>query len=297
MISKRKYVRNAHTNRVLVFFMLVFSFCCVYPFYYVMVLSFNDATDAFKGGIYFWPRVWSLANYEAVFRNQYLINAFFITVARVAIMTVLVPLVCSLYGYSIAYRELLGRKFFSSILIVPMYIGGGIIPFFFVLRALHLYNTFFVYIIPYTFSSFNVLLFRSYFQEISPSLRESAIIDGAHEGRVFFEIVFPIAIPVFAAVALFAAVGNWNEWMVGQIFVTDNQLVPLPTILLQIIRSQDSSMTGMSIQQIVESTTKRTTPEAIRYAMIVVVTLPILVVYPFLQKYFIHGIMIGAVKE
>jgi putative aldouronate transport system permease protein len=289
--------KKKHTNPILIIFMLLLSFCCLYPFWYVVVLSFNDATDAFKGGLYFWPRVWSLANYELVFMNQYLINSFGITVARVCIMTFLVPLNCSLYGYAISHRPLVGRKLFGSLLILPMYIGGGVIPFYFVLRVLKLYNTFWVFIIPYTFSSFNVLLFRSYFQNISPSLRESAIIDGAGEGNVFLRIIFPVSIPVFAAVALFSAVGNWNEWMVGQIFVNKRELYPLPTILLQILKSQNATLTGLNIADLVLSTTKRTTPESVRYAMIVITTVPILMVYPFLQKYFIHGIMVGAVKE
>lgn len=289
--------RRRHTNVFIIIFMLLLSFCCFYPFYYVLVLSLNDATDAFKGGLYFWPRVWTLANYEVVFSNKYLLNSAVITVARVVIMTVLVPLNCSLYGYALSHRPLVGRKIFSLILIPPMYIGGGVIPFYYVLRMLKLYNTFWVYIVPYTFSAFNVLLFRSYFQNISSALREAAIIDGAGEGSVFFRIIFPISMPVFAAVALFAAVGNWNEWMVGQIFVAKAELYPLPTILLQILKSQNATITGINIADVVQSTTKRTTPEAVRYAMIVVVTVPILMVYPFLQKYFIHGIMVGAVKE
>ncbi|NLG25914.1 MAG: carbohydrate ABC transporter permease [Clostridiales bacterium] len=289
--------RRKRTPPLLAAFFLLFSFCCLYPFWYTMALAFNDATDAMRGGIYFWPRVWSLASFETVFANPYLKNSFVITASRVAIMTVMVPLVCALYAYAIAHRPLVGRKFFSSILILPMYVGGGIIPFYFVLRMLRLYNTFLVFIIPYMFSSFNVLLFRSYFQDISPSLRESAIIDGAREGGVFFRIIFPVSVPVFTAVALFAAVGNWNEWMVGQLFVARSELYPLPTILLQILRSQNATLTGVNVKNIIENSTKRVTPESVRYAMIVIVTVPILMVYPFLQKYFIHGIMIGAVKE
>lgn len=289
--------RRKRTHPLLIVFMVLFSFCCLYPFYYIMVLSFNDATDAFKGGLYFWPRVWTLANYEMVFQNKYLLNSFVITVVRVVLMAFLVPANCALYGYAIAHKPLVGRKFFSALLIIPMYVGGGIIPFYYVLRMLKLYNSFWVYIIPYTFGSFNVLLFRSYFQDISPALREAAIIDGAKEGTVFLRIIVPVSIPVFAAVALFAAVGNWNEWMVGQIFVSKPELYPLPTILLQILKSQNSTLSGVSVLQMIENTTKRTTPESVRYAMIVIVTMPILVVYPFLQKYFIHGIMIGAVKE
>ena len=290
--------RRRHTNVLIILFMILFSFLCIYPFYYILVLSLNDATDAMRGGIYWWPREISLASYKTVFRNQYLFNSFLISVARVLIMSVLVPLVCSLYAYALCLTELPGRKFFRWILVIPMYVGGGIIPFYLLLREMHLTDTFWVYIIPYIFGSYNVLLFRSFFSGVPGSLRESALLDGANELVVFFKIIFPVSIPVFAAVALFTAVGNWNEWMVGQLFVADSKLYPMATVLLQIIRSTNSGgISGVSVSQLIGSSSDRVTPESVRYAMIVVTTLPILLVYPLLQKYFIHGIMIGSVKE
>ena len=292
--------KKKNTNPVIILFMVLFSFMCVYPFWYIMVLSFNDATDAFRGGIYFWPRRFSLANFATVFRNQYLTGSFMISVARVLIMAVAVPLIASLYAYALSQMELVGWKFFRWILIVPMYIGGGVIPFYILLRNLNLLNTFLVYIIPFLFGSFNVLLFRSYFSNLSASLRESAILDGANEIQVYFRIVVPISIPVFAAVSLFTGVGNWNDWSTGQLYVSDTRLYPIATILLQIIRSTNAGAVDGGanvVQQILENTTMRVTTESVRYAMIVVATVPILLIYPLLQKYFIHGIMIGAVKE
>lgn len=297
-MSKRTHKKRKHTHPLIICFIILFSFICIYPFYYILVLSFNDATDAMAGGIYFWPRVFSLASYKAVFRNKYLINSFFVSVARVVIMAVLVPLICALYAYAISQASLPGRKFFRYILVVPMYIGGGVIPFYLLLRELHLTDTFWVYIFPYIFSAFNVLLFRSFFDGIPASLRESALMDGANDVVVFFKIIFPLSLPAFAAVALFTAVGNWNEWSVGQLFVADSNLYPLATVLLQIIRSSSGGdVSGISVSQLLGSTSERITQESVRYAMIVVTTVPILAVYPFLQKYFIHGIMIGSVKE
>ena len=288
---------KARTNIFVAIFMVIFTLACVYPFYYIIILSFNDSIDSSRGGIYLWVRDFTLANYKIVFQNQYLLNSFYVSITRVLIMGVAVPLVCSFYGYAVSKTDLVGRKFFSSAIIIPMYIGGGLIPFYFVLRALRLYNTFAVYIIPYLFTPFYVLLFRSYFQDISLSLREAAIIDGAGEGLIFFKIIIPVSIPVFTAVALFTAVGNWNEWMIGQLFISDSKLYPMATILLQILRTQSLSFIGMSVQQnLVETSMRKVTPESVRLAMIVVVTAPILLVYPFLQKYFMHGIMIGAVK-
>ena len=295
MIRRRK-----RTNVVIVASMLLFSFMCIYPFWYVMALSFNDATDAFKGGIYFWPRLWSFASYAAVFRNRYLAGAFLVSAGRVFIMSLAVPLIASLYAYALTQHDLAGWKFFRWILVAPMYISGGVIPFYLLLSGLHLINSFLVYIIPFLFGSFNVLLFRSYFVNIPPSLRESAIIDGANEMKVFFNIIVPASVPVFAAVALFTAVGNWNDWATGQLYVSDSSLYPIATILLQIIRSGSAGNVDGSanvVQQIMDRVTNRVTTESLRYAMVVVATAPILIVYPFLQKYFIHGIMIGSVKE
>jgi putative aldouronate transport system permease protein len=250
-----------------------------------------------RGGIFLWPRVLSFDNYKLVFENKFLLNSFKITLERVVIMMLAVPFLNGLYGYAIAKQDLIGRKFFSMLLIIPMYISGGIIPFFFIINSLGLYNKFWVFIIPYLYVPFNMLLFRSFFQEQSPSLRESAIIDGANEFQVYTRIIFPLSIPVFAAVALFTAVGNWNEWFVGQAFVNDSNLWPLPTIMLQILRTQDLQYAGMNMTDVVDSAVNRVTPESVRLAMIIIVTIPIMLVYPFLQKYFIHGIMIGAVKE
>ncbi len=292
--------RKKRTPLWIVLFFILFSFLCIYPFYYVLVLSFNDATDAMRGGIYFWPRQVSFASYRQVFQNKYLAGSFLISVARVILMMVLVPVTCSLYAYALAQNTLPGRKFFRYVLVLPMYIGGGIIPFYMLLRSLHLTNTFWVYIVPGMFSSFNVLLFRSFFSEVSASLRESAILDGAGEIQVFLRIIVPVSKPVFAAVALFTGVGAWNEWMSGQLYVSNPNLYPLATILHQIIRSVNGNMTGITSGVDLTKITEmgnRVTTESLRYAMIVVTTVPILAIYPFMQRYFIHGIMIGSVKE
>lgn len=286
-----------HTHPALIVFFVFFSFICLYPFWYVLVLSFNDATDAYRGGIYFWPRVWSLASYAKVFKNEYILNSFFISFARCVLMMVLVPLFGSMYAYAITRRELFARKFFRYFLVVPMYFGGGIIPFYILLKNLGLLDTFWVYIIPYCSGAGTVLLFRSYFQANSETLREAALIDGANEFQVFFRIVFPTAIPVFAAQVLFVAVGQWNEWSIAQLFVSNPDLLPNATLLMQIMNSVRSDIAGnMTLAEMMEGFSQ-VSVASMRYAMIVVSTVPILLIYPLLQKYFMHGIMIGAVKE
>ena len=283
------------TNPILIVFMVILAFIFYYPFHYVMILAFNDAFDSYKGALYLWPRQWTLDNFKTILSSNYIYSALKITLARVLIMGAAVPFFCALYGYALTFRNLVCRKFFSLYIIIPMYVSGGVIPFYFVLRTLHLTDTFWVYIIPYLMVPFYILLFRSYFQENVHALREAAIVDGAGEARIFFNIVFPIGVPVFAVVALYSMIGQWNEWYVGQAFVTNSELWPLQTVMLQILKSQEMKFTGLS-SSIIDMQSK-VTPEAVRMAMIVICVVPILVVYPFMQRYFIHGIMIGAVKE
>lgn len=283
------------TKPWIVILMILLAFIFYYPFHYVMVLAFNDAYDSYRGGLYFWPRIFTLENFKVLFTGGYLSNAFKITLARVGIMAVAVPFLCAMYGYALTFRQLVWRKFFSLYIIIPMYVSGGVIPFYTVLRNLHLTDTFMVYIIPYLMTPFYILLFRSYFQDSAHALREAAIIDGASEFGTFIRIIIPISVPVVAVVALYSAVASWNEWYVGQAFVTRSELWPLQTVMLQVLKSQEMKFAGLS-SSIVDKQSK-ITPEAVRMAMIVVCVVPILCVYPFLQRYFIHGIMIGAVKE
>lgn len=275
--------------------MILLAILFYYPFHYVLVHAFNDAYDAYKGGLFLWPRKFTFENFKVLFNNPYLFRSFGVTLARVAIMVIAVPFLCAMYGYGLTFRGLIWKRFFSLYIIVPMYVSGGVIPFYTVLRKLSLLDTFWVYIIPYLMVPFYILLFRSYFQDHAHALREAAIIDGASEFGTYMKIILPISVPVIAVVALYSAVGNWNEWYVGQAFVTRSELWPLQTVMLQIIKSQEMKFAGLS-SSIVDKQSK-VTPEAVRMAMIVVCVVPILFVYPFLQRYFIHGIMIGAVKE
>ena len=294
-MAKESMDLKKKTHPLLIAGMILLAFVFYFPFHYVLVLAFNDAYDAYRGGLWLFPRAFTADNFKVLFNNPYLFRSFGVTIARVGIMAVIVPFLCAMYGYALTFRELIWRKFFSLYIIIPMYISGGVIPFYTVLRKLHLVDTFLVFIIPYMMIPFYILLFRSYFQDHVHSLREAAIMDGATEFGTFLRIVLPISVPVIAVVALYSAVSNWNEWYVGQAFVTRSELWPLQTVMLQVIKSQEMKFAGLS-SSIVNKQSK-VTPEAVRMAMIVVCVVPILFVYPFLQRYFIHGIMIGAVKE
>jgi putative aldouronate transport system permease protein len=201
-----------------------FSIACVYPFLYVLSISLNDAMDAQKGGIYLWPRKWSLENYEQVFKNEKVISAFGISVFRVVIGTIMSVLLNASFAYALSKRYLRGRRIMNWMVVIPMFFSGGIIPFFLVLHNINLTNSVWTYIIPFLYGSFYIILFRSFFVGIPESLEEAARIDGAHDLRLFLQIIIPISAPVMAAVTLFIGVWHWNDWFVGTAYIFKSDL-------------------------------------------------------------------------
>ncbi|MBB6730866.1 carbohydrate ABC transporter permease [Cohnella zeiphila] len=281
----------------------VYLFCTIvliitlYPFYYCLVISFNEGKDAALGGILLWPRKFTLENYKIVFENKQLMQAFGITIARTVIGTVLSVAACALFAYGLALKDLLFKKVYISILVFAMFFSGGIIPYFLLLQYLHLMNTFWVYIIPNLIGAFTVILMMSFFRELPQELKEAAKIDGASEFRIFYQIMMPLSKPVLAAVALFVGVGHWNSWFDSAYFVFDRDLRTASHLLMELINKANmtSMAAGMDQREVLESE-KNFTSETIRMATMIVIVTPIVCVYPFLQKYFVKGMMIGSIK-
>ena len=277
----------------ILFFVFIFT---VYPFYYALIISLNNGKDALRGGIYFWPRMFSLDNYKAIFSNDRLMTGFVVSVARTFIGTVCTLFFSALVGYSFASRKLIFKKYYTAIIVTPMFISGGLIPYFILLKNLGLLNSFWVYIIPQLLSVFNIIIFAGFFQEIPDSYEEAAKIDGANDMTILFKIMFPLSKPVFATIALFTGVGHWNNWFDSAYFVSNEKLKTLSFWLIDLVnKSNLRFMTGDKGAQL-QLYQETFTPETIRMATMVVVVLPIVCVYPFLQKYFIKGIMIGGIK-
>ncbi len=279
-------------------FMVLFSFLCLYPFIFVLALSFNDGLDAQRGGIYVVPRILSLENYKTIFSNSDLVHAYLITIYRVSVGTVLSLALTSLTGFALSRQALPFRRFFNWMVFVPLYFSGGIIPYYMVLNALGLTNRLAVYVLPALLSSFNVILMRTFMKNLPESLFESARLDGAGELLVFRRVAFPLSGPVLATIALFTAVGHWNDWFTGLVFVFEKKLWPVSTLLLNILRSSEIQTyvnpkffmsTGLVKHRVV-------TPESLKMAMLIVTTVPVLLIYPFLQKHFVKGVMIGSLK-
>lgn len=275
--------------------LLIFCALCIYPFLYIIILSLNDAQDAARGGIYLFPRQFSLANYEAVFKNATILLAYGVTILRVLLNVVLQIFLCSMFAYGISKRQFKLQKFLNWMIIIPMYFTAGLIPTYLLYSKLNLLNHFAVYILPVLYNSFHILLMRTSIREIPDALEESARLDGANDGIVFFRIILPLMKPVLATVALFIGVGAWNDWYVGFTFITNENLWSIQNVLLYIIQSNEASNLAR-IAKMRQGMGVTVTAESVKMAMIVLTTLPILCIYPFVQKYFVKGVMIGSLK-
>lgn len=282
------------------FILSIFTLLCIYPFIYIVALSFNDGLDAMRGGIYLFPRKFTLENYAKLFEDERLIGSFLISVFRTVFGAGLGALVNAMFAYGLSKNNLPFRKFFNWMIIIPMYFSGGIIPYFLVCRTLGLTNNILVYVIPWLATPFYIMLLYISIKDLPSSLEESAYIDGANYGLIFFRIVLPLCLPALATVILLGGIAQWNDWLDGTIMMSNSKLWPLQTLLLHILQGSDmtsffkekqlSTAGGMMPRQI------RITPESLKMAMLVITILPIFMIYPFAQRYFIKGLMIGSIK-
>ncbi len=276
--------------------LVLIGFVMLYPFYYTVICSFSDGIDLMRGDVYFFPRVFSLASYELFLSDSAWQNAFIISVARTVIGTALNVLMTTVFAYGLSRRNLIFRKGYRLMVVITMYFSGGLIPYYILLRNLGLLNTFWVYVIPGMVNTFFTMTGINFMQSIPESIFEAARIDGASELKTFRTIVLPTSLPFLATLALFSAVGHWNSWLDSAYYVRDPQLQTLAyktmTTLNQALASSADAATAGQISQANTSTNFTVQATAMVISMV-----PILCVYPFLQKYFVQGMMLGAVKE
>ena len=267
----------------------------LYPFWYTVIGSFNQGLDFARGGVHLWPRAFTLENYRIVFRDNTIMRAYGVTIVRTALGATSRLLVCGLFAYAFSRPRLSFRGFYATVGIISMYFHGGIIPSYINIRDLGLLNNFFVYIFPTMFNFFHVLIITAYMRGISHSVVESAKIDGASDYRVFFQIILPLSMPVFAAVGLFAAVEHWNAFFDAMMYVSRRELYTLQVLLMEIIRTQQAAaiMAAEMMADLPEDATS--TGTTVQLATMVAAIGPVIALYPFLQKYFVTGIMIGSV--
>jgi len=284
---------NLLFDTINVMLMLLLTLLIAYPIWNVVVSSFSDAQSLSEGGITFYPKGFTLENYRAVFRDTTIWRAFGISIAKTVIGVLTHVFFCSMVAFAMSKRYLIGRKLYSAIGIITLFFGGGMVPTYLLYRQLGLLNSFWVYILPQLFNYYDMIVLMNFFRDIPASLEESAVIDGAGTWQVFLRIVLPLSLPVLATIALFNGVYQWNDYMTARMFINDEKLYPVQMKLYKVIvQSQTTAMSNPSSSAVLPTTTR-----SIQLATIVLTTLPIVLVYPFLQKYFVKGMTLGAVKE
>lgn len=274
--------------------MLLVCFATLYPIWYVLVNSLNEGQDAMTGGNIYWiPRVFSLENYDTVFKNDGIMLAMGITVSKTLLGVVIHVLFTAMVAFAYSRKELIGRTYYMIAGTITMFFGGGMIPTYLWFRDLHLLDSFAVYIYPAMFSFFDLIIFLAFFREIPDGLEEAAKIDGAGYMNTFVRIVLPVSMPVIATIALFHGVWQWNDYFTGLLYINNTDLQPIQTFLYRVIAQSSSNqmaaMTGGAINRTVTS-------QSLKLATMIITTFPIVVAYPFLQRYFVKGMMIGSIK-
>ena len=270
----------------------------LYPVINTVAISLNDGTDALRGGIGLLPRVFSTKAYYDLLTDPLIYTAFGISVSRTVITTLLNVVLTSMLAFALSRKEYVLRNVITMLMVLTMYVNAGLIPnYLLISKTLHLSKSFWVYIIPTMFSCFNMIVIRTYISGLPEALAESARIDGAGDLRIFWQIIFPLCTPVLATVALFVAVGSWNQWFDTQLYNGSKKNLYTLQYLLKMklattVQSSNSAQTSADALK----NSAQATPITVRSAITVVSALPILVVYPFLQRYFVTGMVLGGVK-
>ena len=271
-------------------------FLCVAPFLYVISMSLSGAEHVLARSVFFYPKGFSVEAYLKLFQTQMIWRSYANTIFYVICNTLVNITTAMVGGYFFSKKNLFGRKFFTVFILIPMYFGGGLIPSFVLVAKLGLYNSPLALIIPSAVSIWNMVLCRTFIRTIPDSLTEAATIDGAGERVMLTRILVPLCKPIIAVIGLYAAVGTWNSWFNALLYLPDKNWQPVQLFLARILvletklLDKEAGSTGMRIQGIATSL-------QLKYAAVMFTTLPILCSYPFLQKYFIKGIMLGSLKE
>lgn len=285
------------TNKLFGFFnvSLITLFACItfYPFYYVMIYSFSNPSEAARGVVLL-PRGFTFANYIKIFSENNLAHAFQVSILRTVLGTAITLFCSSMFAFGISKKILPMRRFMYRGLVLTMYFSVGIIPWYVTMLALGLKNNFLLYILPSAVGAFYVVLLKTYFEQLPPSVEESAMIDGAGYFRTFIQIILPLCKPILATVALYSAVGQWNTWFDNFMLCSSEKLRTLPFVLYIYLNSQSINLDVSNLNRAAEIV--RVTPTSVRITITVIVVVPIFILYPFVQKYFIKGLLVGAVK-
>ena len=292
----RGFGGSRFVDLILYIFLTLLALIMLFPFYNMLLISFANFRDIAGGNLYLWPKSIVLTNYRIIFSDGHLMNAFGVSTFNVLFGTSLSMVLTTMAGYAFSKKTVPGRRWLLMVFLITMYFGGGLIPWYLVLLDLGFVDTIWAMTVPASISVFNLVLMFNFFKTVPESLEESARIDGAGDFRILARIVIPVSMPVIATVALFYAVGFWNEWFTAMVTIQKNtQFTPLQLLLRRIVIEATLNL-GNEMASQFRAQSINIYPEGLQMAAVTVATVPILLVYPFLQKYFTKGIMLGAIK-
>lgn len=264
----------------------------LYPFWYLLALSLADAEKVALSRVYFWPSVLSLESYRNVLSSVYIYYGFFWSIVRTVLGTALALFLGYNFAYCLSKRDFPNRKFWTMLLVFTMFFSGGMVPDYLLIKNLHMMNTVWALIFPMAISAYNITIMRNFLMSLPDSLEESARIDGANDILILYRIILPLSLPILATVGLWTAVDHWNAWFDGMIYITKPERQVLQVTLRRIVLEGTNSLVSLSGEEV----NARMTTETVKAAVTMVTTLPILCVYPFIQKYFVKGVMVGSLK-
>ncbi|RCX09965.1 carbohydrate ABC transporter membrane protein 2 (CUT1 family) [Anaerobacterium chartisolvens] len=274
--------------------LLLITFITIYPFWHVLMYSISNSQAASSGGLFFIPRELDLLGYRMVLKQPQLYIAYWNTIARTGVGTLISVILTAMLAYPLSLPRLRGRRFLCIAIFFTMLFNGGMIPTYILINDLHMIDTFWALVLPNAMTAYNLFIMRNYFQSIPASLEESARIDGANPITILFRIVIPISTPTLAAVGMFYGVTNWNAYLDGVLYINSNSLQILQVYLRNLFSSAGSGAVLSGVQGISE--TSKVTEETLKMVTISISVIPILVIYPYIQKYYTTGITTGAVK-
>lgn len=274
--------------------LVLIAFVCAYPFYYLIIYSLSNSIEVARNDIWFLPVGFTIENYKVLFRNKDIWQAMFISASR-AVLGTMVTLLCSSFlAFLLSQKDLIGRKFFYKMTVITMYLHAGIIPYFIVMKNYGLKNNYLLYIIPGAISAYFVILIKNYIESLPQELSEAAIVDGATYPQLYAKIIMPVCKPVLAAVGVFSAVSQWNSWQDNFYLVRERSLKTLQLYLVEMLQTVDTTLItdiNMALEKM-----NQTSSLSVKACIAVITMLPVMIVYPLLQKYFVKGIMLGSVK-
>ncbi len=278
---------------IIIFVLVILCLTCVLPFIHLAAKSISSNTAVMQRSVFLLPKGLNFDAYKSIFQDGTMVYSFVYSVAVVLIFTALGMIVCTCAAYPLSKKRLKGRGFFTFILMVPMYFSAGLIPSYLLYKSYNLLNSMWVLILPLIYSSYNMLIMKNYFQSTIPdSLEEAAFLDGANNFQILFRVVLPLSMPILATLSLFYAVGRWNAYADNKYYITHENLKMIQYKLYQLVSSANEAQTA-TLSEAIEVTS---TPEVLQSSCIMFATIPIILIYPFLQKYFVKGVMVGAVK-